>query len=456
MAVDRSAPPGLGPEPPLRFPSIHKQTLLGGMQVWAVEQRAVPLTTIVFLLPVGSAADPADRPGLAALTGDLLDEGAGDWSALDLHEALSRLGARLDTDVGADATTLTLTVLSRHVERALELLADVVCRPRFDAGEFERVRERRLHRLIQLRDLPPAVADRALLELLYSDHPYGHLAVGHESSIQAMALDEVTAFHRRTYALSRATLILAGDGDAGALAEAGARMFGGLECGGAGETTDAAAAPPPRPPRTRLALVHRAGAAQSELRIGRVTAARHTPEYHALLVLNMVMGGQFVSRINLNLREDKGYTYGVRSAFDLRRGLGPFVLQMSVQTEVTAAAIREALDELGAIREARPVEPRELEVARAALTRGYPRGFETAAQIARACAQLALYELPDDYFVEFVPRVREVDAAAVTATARRFFAPADLVTLIVGDRERVLADLEQAAMGPVAELAPAT
>jgi len=456
MAVDRSALPRLGPEPALRFPSIHKQALPGGMEVWAVAQRARPLTTIVFLLPVGAAADPADRPGLAALTGDLLDEGAGGRSALDLHEALARLGARLDTDVGADATTLTLSVLSRHVERALELLADVVCRPRFDPDEFERVRERRLHRLIQLRDLPAAVADRALLRLLYSDHPYGHLAVGNESSIQAMTLDEVTAFHRRAYALSRATLILAGEGDAGALADAGARMFAGLGRGDVGWAIDAATMPPPGPPRTTLALVHRAGAAQSELRLGRVAAARHTPDYHALLVLNMVAGGQFVSRINLNLREQKGYTYGVRSAFDLRRGPGPFVLQMSVQTEVTAAAIHEALDELGAIREARPVEPHELEVARAALTRGYPRGFETAAQIARACAQLALYDLPDDYFVEFGPRVQEVDAAAVTAAARRFFAPADLVTLIVGDREQVLPDLDRAGLGPVTELAPAT
>ena len=221
MPVDRSSLPALGPDPTFRFPTIRKQTLAGGMRVWTVEQRAVPLTTLLWLLPVGAAADPPGQPGLAALVGDLLDEGAGDRSALAVHETLSRLGARLDTDVGADATTLTLTVLSRNLDRALDLLAELVCRPRFDAEEFERARERRLHRLVQLRDLPPAVADRAFLGLLYPGHPYGHLAVGTETSLRGLAVDDVRAFHRRAYAPSRATLIVAGDGDHDILAVGG-------------------------------------------------------------------------------------------------------------------------------------------------------------------------------------------------------------------------------------------
>jgi predicted Zn-dependent peptidase len=168
-----------------------------------------------------------------------------------------------------------------------------------------------------------------------------------------------------------------------------------------------------------------------------VAAARDTPDYHALIVLNMVLGGQFVSRINLKLREEKGYTYGARTAFEFRRGAGPFVLQASVQSDATVEAMQDALAELDAIRGGRPATAPELDLARAALTRGYPRGFETADQIARAAAQMALYGLPDDYFTTFVPRVRAVDAAAVTRVAERYLDPSRMVAAVVGDRERI-------------------
>jgi predicted Zn-dependent peptidase len=166
-----------------------------------------------------------------------------------------------------------------------------------------------------------------------------------------------------------------------------------------------------------------------------------------LLVLNMILGGQFVSRINLNLREDKGYTYGARSFFDLRVGRGPFLVQTSVQTAVTAAAIQEIRDEIDAIRGRRPPTHEELDTARAALTRGYPRGFETGEQTARSMTQLALYDLPDDYFARFMPAVAAVDAAAVTRVAETYLDPTRLTTLIVGDRAGLAPSLEAASLG---------
>jgi predicted Zn-dependent peptidase len=188
------------------------------------------------------------------------------------------------------------------------------------------------------------------------------------------------------------------------------------------------------------------------LRIGHVGVPRRTPDYHALLVLNIVLGGQFVSRINMNLREDKGYTYGARTSFDFRRGPGPFSLTASVQSEVTVDAIIEALNELHAIRGDRPVTAAELQTGRAALTRGYPRNFETAEQISRGGAQLALYDLPDDYFSTFVPKVLAVDEAAVTSAAERYIDPARFMTVIVGDREKVAPGLSRLNMGAAAEL----
>ena len=200
-------------------------------------------------------------------------------------------------------------------------------------------------------------------------------------------------------------------------------------------------------PEARLAIVPREGAAQSELRIGHLSARRDTPDYSALLVMNAVLGGQFVSRMNLKLREEKGYTYGARTGFDWHRGLAPFSLQASVHTASTADAIRDSLSELEAIRGSRPPTENELSLAKASLTRGYPRNFETAQQVARSVAQLALYDLPDTYFEDFVPKVHAVTAEEVTRVASRYLDPARLTTLIVGDHAAIAESLGSLGLG---------
>ena len=202
----------------------------------------------------------------------------------------------------------------------------------------------------------------------------------------------------------------------------------------------------------RLHIAARTGAPQSELRIGHIAAARSSPDYHALVALNLVLGGQFVSRINTNLRERKGYTYGARTSFDFRRGPGPFVMHASVQSEATAEAVREALGELQAIRHDRPVTDDELTLGRAALTRGYPRNFETAEQVGRAIAQLALYDLPDDYFTQFVPKVMALTPEDLTRAARTHIQPDRLLTVIVGDRDKFAGALTEIDLGDPVEV----
>jgi predicted Zn-dependent peptidase len=452
--ADRTRLPARGPERPFRFPEIRRRTLATGLRICTVEHRQVPLVSVLLLVPAGAAADPHDRPGLAAITADMLDEGCGDRSALDVHEALGRIGAQLDTDVGHDATVVGLTTLERFLGKGLELIAEMVMRPRFEQREFDRVRDLRLHRLLQLRDLPPALADRVFAQLLYRNHPYGHLPIGSEGSLRAMTVREIAAFHRRAFSPARSTLIAVGDGSHEAMAAAAERAFGPWQPAKDGDAPpDPETFTAPAPPANRLAIVHRSAAAQSELRIGHVALARGTPDYHAALVLNMVLGGQFVSRINMNLREEKGYTYGARTAFEFRRAPGPFVLQASVQSEVTADAVREALAEVRAIRSDRPVTREELELGRAALTRGYPRNFETADHIARAAAQLALYGLPDDYFTTFVPKMLALDEKAITRAAEAHIDPARLLTVIVGDREKLSPSLAALELGDASEVA---
>ena len=452
MGADRSRPPSLGSEPNFIFPAIRRTVLANGLRVWTVPHHQVPLVSLLAIVPVGASSDPPDRPGLAAITGDMLDEGAGDRSALDVHEALGRIGAQIDLEVGHDATVLALTTLERYLDRGLELVRDMLVRPRFEQREFDRVRDLRLNRMLQLKEMPPALADRAFTQLLYRNHPYGHMAIGTEGSLRALMIRDISAFHRRAFVPARTTVIAVGDASHEALTSAVAAAFESWPADAGGPIADPDTFPDPPPPPSRLALVHRAGAAQSELRIGHVALPRRSPDYHAALVANMILGGQFVSRINMNLREDKGYTYGARTAFEFRRAPGPFVLHASVQSDATVDALREAIGEIRAIRGERPVTRAELELGRASLTRGFPRSFETADQIARGAAQLALYELPDDYFSTFIPKVLSLDEAEVTAVAARHLDPSRLLTVIVGDREKLSPSLKSLDLGDVTDV----
>ena len=273
MAVDRSTLPRPGPPLSFNFPEMRRATLDNGLRICTIEHHEVPLITCFVLMPIGSSQDPEHQPGLAAITGDLLDEGSGDLDALAVHEALGRIGAHLDTEIGADATLLELTTLEQYAPRALELLASMVTAPRLDQRDFDRVRELRLNRLVQLRDLPPAVADRVFTQFLYRDHPYGHLPIGTEDALRSLLLGDVTAFHRWAYTPAHATRDRGRRCLARAPRRAGRRRFRRLDDPRGSADRRCSTWPRSRSPPLeagRLVTVHRAGAAQSELRIGHI------------------------------------------------------------------------------------------------------------------------------------------------------------------------------------------
>ena len=450
MAVDRSRLPDVGSDPAFRFPTIVRHTLSNGLDLRTVEHRAMPVVTIVVQIEGGSGADPNQQEGLAAITADMVDEGTGSLSAIDVSDAITRLGAEYDVDVGADVTTFSLTTLTRFAERGMSLLADLVTRPSLRESDFQRVRQLRLDRLRQLKDVAPAVAERAFLRLVYGEHPYGHLAIGTDAALRSLAIDDVAGFHLGRFIPSQSTLIMAGDLTHDRMRAMADDLFAGWEnralpvaWGRASEIE------PQQDAGARLAIVPREGAAQSELRIGHLSARRNTPDYPALLVMNSVLGGQFVSRVNLKLREEKGFTYGARTGFDWRRGRAPFSLYASVHTAATAEAVQDAHAELEGLRGSRPVISTELALAKASLTRGYPRNFETASQVARGVAQLALYGLPDTYFQEFVPKVNAVTGDDVTRVARAYLDPSRLTTLVVGDHPVVIDSLTRLFGNPI-------
>ena len=423
--------------------------LPNGLELRAVTHRSVPVAAVVLLVPGGSSVDPAESHGLVSITAGLLDEGSRGQTALEIADRVARIGGELDLEVGVDAVVVGMTTLDRFLDTGLSLVHEVVTEPNLANDDFNRTRNLRLERLRQLKDHAGAMADRAFARVVYGAHPYGHLSLGSEPSLNAITVDDARALHAAMFTPSGSTLIIVGDRTEDELLDRAAAVFESWRAPRSPLVIDRAVAlaPPPAAPEVKLGVVARPGAAQSELRIGHACAARSTPDYHVLLILNTILGGDFVSRLNLNLREQKGFTYGVRTGFNLRRGIGPFAMQTSVGTDVTAPAITEAWREIRDIAASRPATPEEVALAFASVSKGYPRGFETAGQVARSVAQLALHGLPDSYFEQFVPRLSQVTAEDVAAAARRYLDPAKMTTLIVGDLDKISASLPGLELG---------
>lgn len=429
--TSRFIPPAPGDPAPVRFPPIDRATLDSGLGVWTLAHTALPVATIVLVVPFGSRHDPEEQPGLAGVTADLFDEGAGDRDAIGLAGAFAALGTDLTVDIGPDVTTLSLTVLSRCFEPAVDLLFDVVARPRFDEADFLRVVEMRLNRLRQLRSSASAIADRLLLRGVFGAHPYGHSTLGTAAALEAFTLDDVRAFHAQAVVPAGATCIVAGAVETEVVHEVVARH---AQRWGARPGVVRRESPGfPEPQEPRVLLVHRPGSPQTDVRVGHLGPSRHVDEYHALVTLNAVLGGQFTSRINLNLREARGLTYGAHTGFDFRVAGGAFSCDTAVQADATPLAVREVLAEFAAVGGARPADGTELARAKSSLTRGYVRHFETPAHLAHAAARLATFDLPEDTFARFVPGVEAVTAADVSRAAADHVRPADATIVLVGD-----------------------
>jgi zinc protease len=447
--IDRTRLPIPGPDRPFHFPRIVRRTLANGLELRAVRHRAVPIVSMALLVRGGSSVDPVDGHGLASLTAGLLDEGSRGQSALEIADRIARIGGDFEIEAGLDAIVVGMTALDRFFETGLSLVHEIVTAPNLANDDFNRIRNLRVERLKQMKDHAAALAERAFARTLYGSHAYGHLPLGSEATLAPMTVERTRAMHAALFTPNGSTLVVVGDRAEDDLLDAASAMFEPWRALASPLTLerDAALAPPPAAD-VALAAIARPGSAQSELRIGHACAARSTPDYPALLVLNTILGGEFVSRLNLNLRESKGYTYGVRTGFNLRRGIGPFVMQTSVGTDVTGPAIREALDEIHAIAERRPATDEEVAEAFASLSKGYPRGFETAGQVARSVTQLALHQLPDTYFEDFVPRLAQVTASDVGAAARKYLSPAKMTTVIVGDLDKIHESLLGLGLGP--------
>jgi zinc protease len=435
--------PEPGPAPALVLPTPVRRTLPNGLTVIYVAKPGLPIVHATLVSRGGLADDPAALPGLASFAAEMLDEGAGGRSALDLAEAVEALGATLTTGAGWDAAQVGLGVLRRNLPQALALMADVVFRPDFPERDIQRIRDERLTELSRARDEARVVAGNAFASLVYgSEHPYGRLAT--TESVRRIDRRALVDFHGRFFRPGDATLILAGDVDA-SLHSLVEQTFGAWS-GGTASAAAAVARPGEQP--SRIFLIDRPGAAQSEIRIGHPAVSRDNPDFYPLTVLNTLLGGSFTSRLNQNLRETHGYTYGAGSSFAMRRGPGPFTASSAVVTAKTDSAVIQFFHELNRIRdEAVPAD--ELERAKNFVALGLPQGFETSAQVAARIAELAIHGLPLDYYNSYVERVIAVTAADVQRVARQYVRPDRSAIVVVGDRQSIEAGLRALPVGAV-------
>ncbi|MEA2599924.1 MAG: zinc protease [Acidobacteriota bacterium] len=442
--VDRSAPPLSGEIRPFRFPPFLRTRLPNGLAVLAARLSGLPLVSLELVTAAGGQFDPPGQSGLATLTASLLDEGTARRSSMDIAASAERLGGYFTTGADWDVGYLSTGLLSQHRAAGFELLTDVATRPTFPDEELERLKRQRLTEILRRTHDPSALADDRFHRVLYEGTAYAYPLIGEEGSVSGLDRSGTEAFYQGHYGFAGAALIAVGDFDPEELLrEAEAAL------GTGGPPSPSPAPPEIRPPaRTGISvhIVDRAGAAQTELRIGHPGIPRQHPDYIPLLALNALLGGKFTSRINLNLRERHGYTYGASTRFSARMGRGPFTVNAAVATESTGAATREVLFELRRIREAL-VEPEELEEARSYLIGVFPYTVQTIGDLAKRLETLAVFGLPDDYYTRHLERTATVTREEILEVARRHLDPEHVAVVAVGPAEELEPQL--ADLGPV-------
>ena len=440
-------PPKPGTPRPYEFPPFERSRLANGLTLIVVDVPGRPLVSAALVILSGAADEPASVGGISVLAARALSEGTERHDAIALVEASERLGASLHAETGWDAGSAGVDVPVERLEPALELLAEMVAEPTFPSGEVERLRDERLNDILQARADPRRRVEEAFIDTIYTpDSPYHRPSGGTRETVERLDRDAVLASHARGFDPARMALVVAGELrglDVPAIAD---RLFGGWTTR-TGAVTAGPIVARSAIDRRLVRVFHRPGAVQTEIRIGHVGLPRRIPDFHALSVMSAILGGLFNSRLNMKLREEKGYTYGAGAGFDLRRAAGPFSARAAVNTAVTVPAVVDTLAELARMRDT-SVSDAELRAARDFLIGVFPLRFETPGPIAGALAGLVVHDLPDDELSRYRPSVEAVTLADVQAAARAHLDLERAAIVLVGDVDEFGGELET-ALGPI-------
>jgi zinc protease len=441
----RKTPPAAGPALTFHLPIPKTFTLKNGLKVLFVEDSNLPVVSATMVTRSGGETNPTDKPGLATFTAAMLTEGTTKRNSTQLAQDSERIGTRLTALSSMDSTNTGISVLSNNTDAGMDLLADVVLHPAFNAPDLERIRRQRMVAIQQEGDQPPAIARRVGPRLVYGDQPYGFATSGTVESVKAITREQMTTFWSQHYGPKDSALVLAGDlrePDAKRLAE---RYFGTWTAP-AGSTVTLP--PPPAAPALRLVIVDKPGSPQTALFAYGIGVPRSTPNLEAVQIMNYTLGGSFASRINMNLREIHGYTYGAQSGYALYREGGPFLAGGLIKTDNTADAAKEMMLEIRGI-QTKPPTPEELKMAKDARVQSIPGQFETTAATAAAMASIFIYSRPLDYYTTLPAAYRAVTAAAVIAAAKTDVHPDHLVIVAVGDKAKIEPGLKALDLAPI-------
>ncbi len=435
--------PKAGPARPLQLATPELSTLPNGLTLILSRRQGMPIVAANLVLKTGSDANPIDRPGVANFVAAMLDEGTSSRNALQIADQVAQLGATLGTNSSMDATTVNARSLSKNFAATLDLVADVVLNPAFPADEIDRQRSSRLAQLLQQRDNPAQVAAQVAAAALYgSRHPYGFSELGTEAAVKGITRDHMVSFWRQNFVPNNAALIVAGNISMGELRQLAERAFGNWGRG----TPAAPSLATPATTAARVVLVDKPGSPQTQLRVISVGAARSSPDFRPLQVMNQALGGLFSSRINMNLREEHGYTYGANSQFTFRRAAGPFQVVTGVRTDVTAPAVTEIFKEIRGMTE-RPLAADELQKAKDAMANSLPGAFESSANAVNNFSNVFTYDLGLDYYTQYAAQVNAVTAEQALAVAKKYLIPDRMVVVAVGDDKVIRPELQKLNLG---------
>ena len=429
----------------VELPTPQSEKLANGLTLILNERRGLPVVAASIVLRTGSDANPIDKPGLANFVAAMLDEGTMSRNALQIADQVAQLGGSLATGSSMDATTVSGRSLSKNFGSLLDVMADVTLRPSFPAEELDRQRAQRLGQLAQIRDNPTQVVGQVTARVLFGDkHPYGYPEIGTEASVKAITRDDLAAFWKQNFVANNAALVVAGDISMAELKALAEKSFGSWQQGTPAQPT--LTAPTAIPPR--IVIVDKPGSPQTELRVATIGAARSSPDFRPLQVMNIGLGGLFSSRINMNLREQHGYTYGAFSQFTFRKSAGPFQVGSGVRTDVTAPSVAEIFKELRGMVE-RPMDQAELQRAKDSLANSLAGAFETSADAVANFSNVFTYNLGLDYYPKYAQEVNRVTPDQTLAVSKQYLVPGNMVVVAVGDRKVIQPALSKLNVGTV-------
>ena len=449
-SADRSRLPEPGTAPEVRFPEFQRFTLANGLRVILAERHAVPMVRLDLVLDAGYATDQGGIPGTAELAMALLDEGTARRSALQISEELALLGASLGTGSDLDASYVSLSTLKDKLDAALDIYADVILNPSFPEADFQRLLKLQLAQIQQEKSSPFTMALRVVPGLLYGPgHAYSNplTGSGYEDSLTRLTRADMAAFHRTWFKPGHATLVVVGDTSAAEMRPKLEKLFQAWPAGDIPAKNIAAVAPRPRP---AVYLIDKPGSPQSVVIAGQLAPSAADPDRIALETVNFILGGDFVSRLNMNIREEKHWSYGAGSFLGGARGQQPFIAYAPVQADKTRETIEEIRKELTGILGAKPITRDEFENAKKSQTLQLPGQWETMAAVEGSLVEMVRFGLPDDYYAQYPGKVLGLKIEDLERAARKAIRPESVAWVVVGDRALVEPGIRALGLGEVA------